>query len=581
MTWRRGILPLAGVALVAACFVSAPAFSSDKTSRSVDNDYRSAPLFYEGYQHDVDWVGDEIEQLRRGYVRVERYAPVDATKFDWSRDSFNDYTWFMQMQDLRFLLPALASKSELDVEIARAWFMRWYAEYMVPEPATASWGEPISVAYRAMVLALLLKVEERRAHPDTAVLDMLRATIRSHQSYLMATEPNDHLSNHGYLLALALYETTRVIPNPGARADAVERLMGMIRRTVSPAGIEMEHAVAYHFVVQVWVEQMAIYFRALPTPPRELTDALSKTFERMRSAGYFLQDHAGRMAPIGDTDSVMVDAISSGYRLHDAESGSNHLFDPASGYCIFKGAPTRGDCRYVIFRVPDGKSPLVRHLHSDALSVFFSHGGETVLGDAGRYGYESSLEREYVLSPSGHNVVLPDPIHNEGKGARVAYDVADHAVATGIEWSASVSIGREKWTRTVSVPDTSDSFRVDDSLGPGADASGAAELVMVWNMGTDVIETTATPPVDGGEQSWSLRTRAGQRVRITIRATGQGKPGMLNAALVHGQSDPRLGWYSPERYVLRPTTAIVVRLHPDPTVLVTTEVRVEKGVCAR
>jgi hypothetical protein len=325
---------------------------------------------------------------------------------------------------------------------------------------------------------------------------------------------------------------------------------------------------------------MAIYFRALPVPPRELTGALSKTFERMRSAGYFLQDHAGRLAPIGDTDSVMVDAISPGYRLRDAEGGATHLFDAPSGYCIFKGASARGDCRYLIFRVPDGKSGFSRHLHSDALSVFFSLAGETILGDAGRYGYESSLQREYVLSASAHNVMLQEPIHDE-RGARVAYDVADHPVATGVEWSASVSLRGDKWTRTVSVSDTSGSFRVDDSLGPGAGASRAADLVMVWNTGTDVIETTATPPAEGEERSWSLRTRTGQRVRITIRATGQGKAGMLNAELVHGQSDPRLGWYSPERYVLRPTTAIVVRLHPDPTVSVTTEVRVEKGACPR
>ena len=581
MTTRRSIFLLVSLALIAACIVSVPASSSDQSPPSFDNDYRSAPLFYESYHDDMNWVGDEVEQLRRGYVRVDRYDPVDATNFDWSQDSFTDYTWFMQMQDLRFLLPAIASKSTEDVNIARTWFMRWYAEYMVPEPAKARWGEPITVGYRAMVLALLLKTEEHRTHPDADVISLLKTTIGAHQSYLMGTELYDHLSNHGYLLGLALYETTRVIPNPAARTQAIERLMAMIGRSVSPAGIEMEDAVAYHFVVQVWLEQMALYFRGLPKPPQELSTTVSKTFERMRSAGYFLQDHAGRLAPIGDTDSVMVDAISPAYRLHDAEGTSNHVFDPAAGYAIFKGASREGDCRYVIFRMPDGKSKLTRHLHSDALSVFFSYGGETILGDAGRYAYESSREREYMLSPRGHSVVLRDPAGSDGTAPRRAYDVAEHVEGKGLAWSASVNLGRDIWERTVRIPDTSDSFRVDDRLEPPAGTRDAAELTMLWNLGPDVTEAAVSPPADGATFLWYVSTRAGQRVRIAIHSAGPGKSGILDAKLVRGQTEPRLGWYSPARHVLRPATVIVVRLRRDPSVSVTTEIRVEKGACSR
>jgi hypothetical protein len=563
-----------------ACLAPA-AGTAASNSKPPTGDYRSSPVFYERYRADIPWVGDELELLRQGRVRIEQYPPVDVTDFNWERDSFTEYTWWMEMQDLRFLLPAIASSSTEDRRMARAWFMRWYAEHMVPEPATTHWGEPMTVGFRAMVLVRLLKAEEQRVDPDAGVIQCLRSTILAHQRDLARPNSGDEGSNHGFISALGLFETTRVIPDSSAATIALTRIETMMGRIVSRAGVEKEQSPAYHFVVLNWLEQMAGYFGSLPGPPRVLASRMSGTIARMRRAGYFLQDHAGRLPPIGDTDSVAVDAYSSTYRVMKSEGDACTLFDVASGYAIYKGIAARPDCRYVVFRVPDEHFEMPRHCHADALSVFFSYAGETILGDSGRLTYSSSTAREFMVSARAHNTVVPYPIMAEQSSQpRPAYDVAELPDRPGSGWTASAHLYQTTCTRTVRVPEAPNAIQVLDSLQPlRPGSSGAADFVVLWHLGSDVTDVLAGSAEAAGEFVWSITTKKGQRIRLAVKAEGPGEAGIVEAGLVRGQTEPLLGWYSAAQDVLRPVSTIVIHVRRDPTVLVTTEVEVEKGAC--
>jgi hypothetical protein len=103
---------------------------------------------------------------------------------------------------------------------------------------------------------------------------------------------------------------------------------------------------------------------------------------------------------------------------------------------------------------------------------------------------------------------------------------------------------------------------------------------MLWNLGTDVTDVRQKRARKGREYVWSLATRGGQRVRLSVKADGPGEAGIVKTTLVRGQREPLLGWYSPAQGVLRPATTLVVRLRRDPTVSVTTEVEVEEGACS-
>ena len=573
-------MPRSAAAALAVLFAAVAQAAAAAPGVPSPGDYLRHPVFYERFPETSAAVGDELDHLRRGHVRLQHYRPADVSRYAWERDSFTEYTWWMQTQELRFLLPAIASNESGDRRLAREWFMRWYAVHMVPEPATATWGEPMSVAYRAMVLVYLLKTEDAREDRDEAVLECIRSTILEHQRHLAEPENADDRTNHGFIDALGLFETTRVFADARLAALAVDRLQGMMDRAVSQAGVEREHSAAYHFVVMQWLEQMAAYIGSLPSGDPEFAERAAACVERMRRAGYFLQDHAGVVPAIGDTDSVDVTSFATGFRIVDAVERT--LFDPASGYAVYKGSPANGDCRYLVFRIPGGAVEMRSHCHADALAVLFSHAGETILGDAGRYSYTAGPVREYCVSPSAHSTLMPYPIGSgwyRPDALRLVRDATSRSDGEVSTWSASMTVGGATCRRTVHIPAGANTFTVVDSITPIREHSPPPdEVVMLWNLGGDVTGVEGAP--EGREHAWLLTTRRGQQVRLMVSAAGPGNAGVVEARVVRGQETPRLGWYSPAQGVLRPAATLMLRLRRAPGLIVTTRVEVSGGACA-
>ncbi|HEX5132788.1 MAG TPA: hypothetical protein VFX92_09905, partial [Candidatus Krumholzibacteria bacterium] len=100
----RALAVLFGAALVAQLGAAgAPAATPDDVDTTLvppPGNYRDAPVYYE---HFLDRYSDpsDLEFLRGGRVRVRHYDPVDVSAFDWTSTSSTDYTWFMQMQEMR------------------------------------------------------------------------------------------------------------------------------------------------------------------------------------------------------------------------------------------------------------------------------------------------------------------------------------------------------------------------------------------------------------------------------------------------------------------------------------------------
>jgi hypothetical protein len=539
-------------------------------------DYLSRPVFYERYP--ASNRPEDLELLRHGKVRLPHYEPVDIAKnYDWSRNTHVEQTWWMQMQELRFLLPAIASDTPEDRALTRGYLVRWFRVHMIPKPQHRAWGEPMAVAYRAMVFVYYLKRESGRSEPDPDVVGLLQAAILAHQEYLGGPGDFDENSNHAFIDALGLLETTRVYADRRAIATALNRLMAMLDRAVTPVGIEREQSPYYHFVVTLWTEQTVDYLNSLPSVPRAPVKHLAGCAPRMRVAAYFLQDHDGGIPQIGDGDSVGVDAFGANYRIEAAPSAATTLYDPNAGYAIYKGEAAQGDYRYVIFRNPNSTIRMPNHMHDDVLSVYFSFAGETILGDSGRYSYATGPQRNYVRSPCAHNTIVaaasltqtPHPPRT-----RPARSVRDRSTAGTQRWFASLRTTGSECRRTVLIPERANTVSVVDSILPVREGAEPEELAWIWNVGHDVIETKASVPEqrDGGE--WMLATRRGERVRVRVVVTGAGAPPLAVQELIRGQEQPRLGWYSPSQGVLRPATAIVVRARRDRLLVVRTDVEV-------
>ena len=576
----RGLSSLLGLAIVvsvlpASARAAAPPPASSYTV-ALDtlprSDLFDAPVYYERNLQRYLRKGD-LELLRAGKVRVQHYEPVDVSDFAW-RQGNTEYSWWMQTEELRFLLPAISSPRESDRALAKQWLARWHDAHVVARLNELQWGEPMTFAYRAMVFVYYLKTELQKRSPDPFVVQTLQTCIGIHQDHLQSEAHFDRDNNHGVIDALGLLETTRAVPNARARALAFERLARMATILVSNAGVEMEHAAAYHFIYLRWLDEIVAYTRDLPGAPVDFIVRMSTVSDSMHDAAYFLHDHDGWIAPIGDTDSVLVDAYSRNLRKAHSPDRERTLFDPRSGYAIYKGNQRRGDGRYVIFRQPQ-RIVMTAHAHGDAFAVFLGYDGEVILGDAGRFSYTPSATRSYFKSPAAHNTVLlpPRPLM-AAQSLPVVVRARDESTYDMTMWSADRKFGNLQATRVVQIPTGSDVVVDDAVIDASTDTTAAPLRVTVqWHLGKDVRRVEATQSGENGTWEWKLTTRRGQRLRLQMEIRGDLSSLQPELTMVRGQEQPILGWYSPRHGVKRGVPLIRLTFTPRDGASVQTRIR--------
>lgn len=527
-------------------------------------DLLQGPVFFERFL-DRYSNPDDLPLLRDGKVRVNLYQPVDVSSFDWTRGSA-DYTWFMQVQEMRFLLPLVASERRSDRALARSWLERWHQAYVGAGVPVHKWGEPRTFAYRAMVFVYYLKVERARRRPDADVVALLTQALALHQQFLK-DNVFEGRNNLALIEALGLLETTRVHPDAGARQLAFERLELMMRKLVSPLGTELENSPAYHFIVLKWLEEIGAYVHDLPSTPANLVGEVDSVTSGMRAAGYFLYDHTGRVAQIGDTDSMVVagDAMTSAV----PSSGASHFWDRLAGYAVFKGVGQ--DHRYVVMRIPLPGVRWKEHLHSDALALWFSDDGEVILGDAGRYTYTPGLLRDYFLSASAHNTVLPRFAAQErvpGHFYRPVSSARDESRGNSAVWWGVVEEVNQRIARHVTVADGSASIVVVDSIQARDARAHDGRATVLWNLGADVVRVELAGN-EAGTWWWNVITRRGRQLRLSVEVRDHAGAQPL-VRTIRGQESPLLAWYSPRWGVRQPVWAIEVVINARPMAIVET-----------
>jgi hypothetical protein len=220
------------------------------------------------------------------------------------------------------------------------------------------------------------------------------------------------------------------------------------------------------------------------------------------------------------------------------------------------------------------------HSHDDLLSVYFSHAGEIILGDAGRYSYAPGPQRDYFLSQRAHNTIVVSASLTEPPrllGTRLARSVEDRSTAGARRWFASLMTAGSECRRTVLVTDRANVVSVVDSIFPRSEGAAPEELAWVWNVGHDVTETKASRSEGRGLGEWTLATRRGQHVRLAVVVTESGAPTSCDVDLIRGQQNPLMGWCSPRWGMMCPTTAIVIRAGRDRLLVVRTDIEVIKG----
>jgi hypothetical protein len=412
-----------------------------------------------------------------------------------------------------------------------------------------------------MVLVRYLKHIEPK---DGDMAERLKTSIKWTQEYLLDKRHFNLVSNHAMWEAMGLFETTRVWPDTAITRIALDRLHRAVNASVSEAGTHMEHSPSYHFWFLEWLNEYVIYLESLETLAFPGIGDMAQIDTRMKTATYYLYDHALRVPQVGDTDDMRFEHAPYPISASDKKT---IWYDEPAGYAIYKDAPSSEIKRYIVF-CNQSQPPLMRfHYHNDRMAVYYSYDGEIILGDAGRYSYTQSAIRSYVLSASAHNTILKEQHvmrrHNRADPVLdkwlTQFDGSD---VFGAQLNNAVM-------RNVMIPPDKAEFEIRDVM------SEPVPYLVLWHVGPDVqtFELTDSTVTDTlRSYQWTLVTKKNRWFRLRIDVEGGNTAQPKELELFEGQKAPYMGWYSPGYNTLIPVPTVQVRVHPVDTATVITRI---------
>jgi hypothetical protein len=213
---------------IALATLAAPAVSQEPAL--LLGNYHDSPVFYET-QPVPYYLVDNKELLHKNQLKLWHFPAVDVTDWNWKTGGISDFSWWIQVEELRFLLPLLKSDDVKDRELARKWFWSWYdSNNKDARGNQARWREPMSASYRAMVLVYFLKTEDLREDSSDKIRAGLREVIHQHQEYLIDPAHFNTKSNHGLVESFGLLEVTRVFPHTEYENTGMDRMLLITRK---------------------------------------------------------------------------------------------------------------------------------------------------------------------------------------------------------------------------------------------------------------------------------------------------------------------------------------------------------------
>jgi hypothetical protein len=543
------------IAMTGVCLVLFPPPVGARTPDPLPS-YADAPVFFELFG---EAYADSINLtlLRENKVRLIPIGVENIDNFDWKSHRRKDLSWWMRIEDFRYLLPMINSGDREDGQFVRDWFDGWYEVHeQNPRPNPGAW-QPMAAGIRAMVLVRLLKWVQDSGERDVGFETRLRESVIEHRQFLERDENFESRSNHGMWEALGLFETARVTGGSGMAAFALRRLAAVVDVSVSDAGVHKEHSAAYHFYFSRWLSEFVCYFETLHIAEWDDIETLSVVSEKMREASYYMFDHGGNVPQIGDTDATRIDPDSLGL---SGDKRERLLFDEEGGIAVFKDPPDSGLARFITFNIRQLRNLTLSlaHTHRDILAVYFSWDGEVILGDGGRFEYRDSVARRFFTSSAAHNTIVP--LEHLDSTTRVMGPIGGITPVLVHDSPSAViegSLNRNLAIRRLTIPLDEPRFRVDDSISPGFD------VVILWNIGRDVSDVSAGRRVDRiGEvvHSWSLTTTKGRRFALDLIVPVEIGGDIARVEVLKGERDPMLGWYSPAYREMMPVTVIKLTL---------------------
>lgn len=345
----------------------------------------------------------------RGLLARGRDLPPHPFRlpFDWNADPYRDRNWMFQLHAWRLLDPHLnrllaepghprGLADILDV------VADWHRGNVRRRAGRFSWYD-MATGLRALKLALLGRVAVERG----AALPPSFAALVDLHIVELARPAGLSPGNHGLFQLSGLRALVRQFPDhPRARAAGAWALAegaALVDRQLGPLGVHTEDAPDYHFFATALIGRML----AAPWWQAPEMAGFPARLAAARNAAAWLVDPAGRCLPVGDSTERPKPADPEGLTRWPHRSKGGHLGAVVDGYGVVRSAAGAPPAQSTLLFFA-ASHHLEAHKHADCLSLLWQEGGEWLLVDSGKYGYQRDRMRRYFLSTRAHNTVEAD-----------------------------------------------------------------------------------------------------------------------------------------------------------------------------
>ncbi|MES1184143.1 MAG: alginate lyase family protein [Myxococcales bacterium] len=418
MTRGLGIAAFSGLALLAAWGCRKKALPATSTSTSTSSS-ATVPVTSPAQLHGSEsrpfatTALDVFEPLKGvpSPSELAKYPLGDADRvanlslpIDWRQDPYSSRAWSMRLNAWQFLPPALLGyETSHDKKLLRFGVdiaLDWVSSYPSPRGGKKNefaWYD-MAVASRAAMLGYLVRAGDNGGVLKPDERDRLVDAALNHGKWLAKASNYKKKHNHGLFsdtgLLMLCVQLDRLPECKEWRTLARKRFRENLGATVSASGVHLEHSPSYHYLIIKLLEHRL---------PIDDDAEVRATLELMKQAAPWLVQPDGRWPQLGDT----FDAAGPAWVSEASEKLDGARFFEDAGYYSVK---TPGAQLLVV-----GAHNVRTHKHQDDLSFVLSTAKRRLLVDSGFLSYDSSPERDFLVSTRAHNVFVADGEYVEPK----------------------------------------------------------------------------------------------------------------------------------------------------------------------
>lgn len=454
---------------------------------------------------------------------------------DWAADPYTDENWRFQLNAWRMLDPYMAAWFEsgdaVHLEQAMEFVRDWYGFHIKSRTGNSFAWYDMSTGLRGQHIALL---ENARLRGDLNLnvedAEMLADLARLH--IRQTRRDGITASNHGLFQLAGVSLLCRSFPEDRAcrtMDDYIRREFStLMAGQFTPEGVHKEHSPDYHMFMMRAIERMGAlqpYF-------------IDVDMDIVADVAPWLVFPNGQNARIGDSEKTgnPLAKDPDPTCLPDAQCFAVGDFT-TSGYAVIRDLPS-GSPDSMLFVTGMAHSGV--HRHADALSFELYEAGRFVFIDGGKYGYDDTAKRRYVLTSDAHNTIglNTGPIAPRFYEEPGSYLNPIKTTSDGFQISGKVDVEDHFLLSREITYMPGQSLRIKDSLTAEKRQPYVSQLLLAPDLTPQAMPNGFR--VDLGTQVLTAQLES-ENCRINI---------------VRGQVSPYLGWHSPSYQVMDPASAI-------------------------